>query len=331
MTVQALPERVFYTAYNPSTNQFVPDDQGNHTLTLRRDGANFTPTNPPTHVANGTYEVVLTAAERVGEVLLVTGVSATPSVLLEPRQFSADPRLAGMSEPDPSQTEKAMYTTQAHTNLSAHGDLTWATATGFSSPTDVSDAAASVIAHGDGAGAWGAIADTSGLALEATAQQILTTGGTGPWTTGSGGETDWTDTEKKQFRYQLGIDGVTEAPSVNTPNLSTFDPATQRVLSNLVSILGSDQRAAQHAMNIDSLVPTTVDNTNFAPTATEFETPLDETAPDHYKNRAVLFLDGPNQYAASHITGYALTGGKGHITVEGFPQAPTTGDMLIII
>ena len=43
----------------------------------------------------------------------------------------------------------------------------------------------SVITHGDGIGAWGAVADTTLLAKETTAQTILTTGGPGPWTTGT--------------------------------------------------------------------------------------------------------------------------------------------------
>lgn len=37
------------------------------------------------------------------------------------------------------------------TNVEAHGDTAWATATGFATPTNVTDAAAAVVLHGDGA------------------------------------------------------------------------------------------------------------------------------------------------------------------------------------
>lgn len=310
MTVRGLPPRVFYTAYNKDSQLFVPNDEANHTLTFRRDGTNFTPTNPPTHVANGVYEVVLTDAERVGELLVVTGASSTGNVLLEPYQFAADPRLAGMTEPDPEDAALAQFTLVSATQIIS-----------------------AIVTHGDGAGAWGAVAvgfATPGDVAASTAA-ILEEGGDGPWTQTPASTGDWTDAEKKQFRYQIGIDGLSEAPSTAVPNLSTFNPGTQRVLANLVSILGSDQRANQHAMNIDSLVPTTVDSTNLTPSATEFDTPLTAPADDHYKNRAVLFLDGPNQYAASHVTGYTLVGGKGRLTVAGFPQAPSAGNILIII
>ena len=38
---------------------------------------------------------------------------------------------------------------------------------------------------------------------------------------GGGSATDWTDTEKQQIRYRLGIDGTTASPQSNTPHLGS--------------------------------------------------------------------------------------------------------------
>jgi len=55
---------------------------------------------------------------------------------------------------------------------------------------------------------------------------------------GSGG-TDWTDTEKQQIRYRLGIDGSTQAPSTNSPHLgssySTLDDLAAHVSTRLAA------------------------------------------------------------------------------------------------
>ena len=51
---------------------------------------------------------------------------------------------------------------------------------------------------------------------------------------GGGGSSDWTTTEKNQIRYRLGVDGTTAVP-VATPDLSTFDAATDTVTTDTAS------------------------------------------------------------------------------------------------
>ena len=56
---------------------------------------------------------------------------------------------------------------------------------------------------------------------------------------GGGGGTDWTDDEKKQIRYRLGIDGTTASPQSNTPHLgstySTLDDLAAHVSTRLAA------------------------------------------------------------------------------------------------
>ena len=78
-------------------------------------------------------------------------------------------------------------------------------------------------------GATTAPGATPSLALEASVQSVLTTGGAGPWTTGGAGGQDWTATEREQIRNRLGIDGTASAPTA-TPTLS-LEASVQSVLT----------------------------------------------------------------------------------------------------
>ena len=241
MTVRSLPPRVHYSAWDKTAQEFKDSDQANHTLTFRRDGTTFTPTNAPTFIANGVYEVVLTDAERVGEVLLVSGVSSTTDIVIQPVSYAAEPRIESMTAASGSDNKKATYTQDAHSSLRARGDAAWITATGFTVPGDLSglalETSVQAIATTGGTGPWTTAtgfttpSDLNGLALESTAQSILSTGGTGPWTTADvSGTQDWTDTERNQIRHRIGIDGTQAAPTTNVPSLA-LEASVQSVLT----------------------------------------------------------------------------------------------------
>lgn len=76
----------------------------------------------------------------------------------------------------------------------------------------------------------------------------------------------------------------------------------------------------------------TVTNAGFAPTTTEFEAATIATATaDHWIGRRVYFTSGTLQYQGAKITDYALSGGRGHFTVETLTSAPANGVSFIII
>ena len=75
-----------------------------------------------------------------------------------------------------------------------------------------------------------------------------TFGAVSEWAGGGSEGSDWTDTEKQQIRYRLGIDGTTESPSTNTPHLgnsySTLDDLATHVSTRLAA---SDYEAPDNA------------------------------------------------------------------------------------
>lgn len=155
MTVIALPEFLYYAAWDTANQQFVSGDVANHTIQLAIGGAApKTPDNQPEAAGIGVYRVQLSPTERVGEQVALSGSSTTENVIIQPVSGAADARLAGMTFPDPETPTVANYIADAHAILSQH----------------IADVGAATIGHGDGDGGWGAVADTSGLA---TSQQLL--------------------------------------------------------------------------------------------------------------------------------------------------------------
>lgn len=71
-------------------------------------------------------------------------------------------------------TVESISTRVASDLASAHGSGSWETATGFATPTNVTDAQAAIIVHGDGDGAWGmAGGDIDGYTLEQAMRIVL--------------------------------------------------------------------------------------------------------------------------------------------------------------
>lgn len=73
-------------------------------------------------------------------------------------------------------TAESISTQVASDLASAHGSGSWTTATGFATPTNVTDAQVAIIAHGDGDGAWGATgAGNAAPTVDEIATRLLAT------------------------------------------------------------------------------------------------------------------------------------------------------------
>ena len=89
MAIKDQALKVQYTAWNTSTNTVETGDVGNHSLSLRLNGVtNSALNNSPSELANGQYEVQLTAAE-LGAAGMATlfGSSSTSNVVIIPTRF----------------------------------------------------------------------------------------------------------------------------------------------------------------------------------------------------------------------------------------------------
>lgn len=339
-----LPLRVTYAAYDTSKQEYAAGDSANHTIQLILNGVLLvgSPINGITDLGYGVYEIELTDAERSGVDLVINGVSSTENIIICPVQYSADTRWNELLEDDGSgnlrNTAKsvelapvadisALATSQEISELETHGDTEWVTAD--TSLLALEASVQTVITTG-GTGPW-TTADISGLALEASVQTVITTGGPGPWTTGGGGgsEQDWTDDERNQIRYRLGVDGSAAMPTAD-PDLAQKSDLDDLDV-NVTAWAGSADPVNSWAINTMSIKLVTVDESVTPATTTEFETNLTETDVDHWKNRAAIFVTGNLTYQASVITGYSLSSGKGKLTVAGFTRAPLGGDTLIIV
>ena len=252
-----LPKRIYYSAYNTSTRQFVAGDKANHSIILRLDGADLAAIDPADiiDIGQGVYGIALTELQRTGVDLVLRGSSSTADILITPIQFSSDERWQSLLELDGSELRgTAKYLELAPTD------------------EDWTDTERNQIRHRVGIdGVSAAPAATPSLSLEATSQAIKTAtdkltfngddvlqvdvtywqglalagtvmiqeGATNPkWTVsalslapsgGGGGEKDWTDTEREHIRHRLGIDGTASAPAA-TPSLA-LEASVQQVLT----------------------------------------------------------------------------------------------------
>ena len=80
---------------------------------------------------------------------------------------------------------------------------------------------------------------------------------------------------------------------------------------------------------LEAILEGVVDETAFTATATEFEseTSIAEATPDHFIGRVIVFVRrGDLALQATKINDYALSGSRGHFTVDSLTDLPDTGD-----
>tara|TARA_R100000808_G_scaffold7070_1_gene20777 strand:- start:2596 stop:3258 length:663 start_codon:yes stop_codon:yes gene_type:complete len=85
---------------------------------------------------------------------------------------------------------------------------------------------------------------------------------------------------------------------------------------------------------LEGLQVGTVDNSNFTPTTTAFETDLTEASDDHFNNQAVLWRSGANAGLTFFISdSVGKTGGMAgtKFTVDAMPNAAANGDTFQVI
>jgi hypothetical protein len=77
----------------------------------------------------------------------------------------------------------------------------------------------------------------------------------------------------------------------------------------------------------------TVTNTALTPTQLTFEcSDITDATTSHWANRVAINLSGSkNGQFGGRVTGYSLVSGRGRFVVEGFPAAPSNGDLILII
>jgi len=127
----------------------------------------------------------------------------------------------------------------------------------------------------------------------------------------------------------IGSGGVDWAGSAV---ISPFDASADTV--DIGKVSGDATAAANLEAMLEGLHTGAVDNANFTPTTTIFETDLTETSDDHFNNQAVLWRTGSNIGLTFFITdsvGKAggMTGAK--LTVDTMPNAAADGDTFQII
>lgn len=96
--------------------------------------------------------------------------------------------------------------------------------------------------------------------------------------------------------------------------------------ANMVSINSVTSAAIRLALASGQMYPFTVDNTAFSPTTTQFESSDLATPGDfHWNGAIVLWTSGPLAGQRTRVTGYTVTGGRGHFTVIALNGAPANG------
>ena len=111
-----------------------------------------------------------------------------------------------------------------------------------------------------------------------------------------------------------------------------FDASSDTV--DVGKISGDATAADNLEAMLEGLQAGAVDNSNFTPTTTAFETNLAEASDDHFNNQAVLWRSGDNAGLTFFITDSvgktgSMTGVK--LTVDTMPNAASNGDTFQII
>lgn len=104
------------------------------------------------------------------------------------------------------------------------------------------------------------------------------------------------------------------------------------VNADVAAIATSTAGAIRLGLSANTIIPGTVDSTNFTMTTTQFEADdITEATGDHYKNRVIIFTSGALIAQAAQITEYTLISGRGHFTVTTLTEAPSNNDTFIIV
>lgn len=163
-------------------------------------------------------------------------------------------------------------------------------------------------ASGAGIKASGSLGGGAGIEAEATdsGQGILATGGP----TGGQGAL---------FRASL-------------PGQAGFMVQGAGATGNDMEMASYPTSMTQLAKSASVIVSGTVDTTAFAPTVNAFEcSDITSAGTDYYKGRTAIFTSGVLIGQARRITGYTVTGGRGHFTVDALTSAPVNAVTLVIV
>lgn len=110
-----------------------------------------------------------------------------------------------------------------------------------------------------------------------------------------------------------------------------YDLGSGAVTVDVTKISGDSGAADALESALDQATLITVDDAGFVSTTTEFETDETEATADHFNGRSVLWVSGALARQQRLITDYALSGGRGHFTVETMTEAPANGDTFRLI
>jgi hypothetical protein len=132
--------------------------------------------------------------------------------------------------------------------------------------------------------------------------------------------------------YEATTTSLKIGPNVKEIQLVAFDlqVATQKV--DVDTIKTSATAASTLMTSLEVMKVCAVDDANFVPTVTEFET-SDITAAqaDKLIGRCVVFTSGDLTLQAAWIEDYAIAAGKGHLTVSTLVAAPADADGFLLI
>jgi len=133
--------------------------------------------------------------------------------------------------------------------------------------------------------------------------------------------------------------GIWASASSNASGIRVTGNGTGDGLNLTAGASGYDMRLASNADSILKLSQSattmragTVDITNFAPTASEFESSeITDPLTGHWTDRSIVFRGGALNGCAKAILNYSLVSGKGHFTTDPFPTAPSDTDPFEVV
>ncbi len=126
--------------------------------------------------------------------------------------------------------------------------------------------------------------------------------------------------------------GTVDSVSVVGMVVGHFSIENRNTKANVTKINSVAAAAAILAKSVQTVLDCTVDNQNFTPTATEFETSsLSDSDADGMVGRVIIFISGNRIHEASIIAANSLISGKVHFIVSpAFPGAPANTDGFLI-